>query len=172
MGSRCGEAIACAAASDSPATHNSALLTPLICPSVRAIVEISTPRQVEHSAIRIDVIAQASGCSPMFSRPNPLDPTGKPQLDPKAYQDFLSWWQSVGGQGNINDAARRWITIRNPVFIDPSNPASMGRSPPAPARGGSEPPPQAVQLLRSNPSLAPQFEQKYGPGSASRYLGR
>lgn len=67
----------------------------------------------------------------MFSRPNPLDPTGKPQLDPKAYQDFLSWWQSVGGQGNINDAARRWITIRNPVFIDPSNPASMGRSPPA-----------------------------------------
>ena len=108
----------------------------------------------------------------MFSRPNPLDPTGKPQLDPKAYQDFLSWWQSVGGQGNINDAARRWITIRNPVFIDPSNPASMGRSPPAPARGGSEPPLQAVQLLRSNPSLAPQFEQKYGPGSASRYLGR
>lgn len=68
----------------------------------------------------------------MFSRMNPADPTGKPILDPKMYQDFLGWWQSVGGTGNINDAARRWLTIRNPVFIDPSNPASMSRSPVAP----------------------------------------
>lgn len=67
----------------------------------------------------------------MFSRPNPLDPTGKPVLDPSQYQDFLGWWQSTGGTGNINDAARRWLTIRNPVFIDPTNPSSMSRSPSA-----------------------------------------
>ena len=32
------------------------------------------------------------------------------------------------------------------------------------------PPPGAIQMLRSNPSLAPQFDQKYGPGSAERVL--
>lgn len=32
------------------------------------------------------------------------------------------------------------------------------------------PPKQAIDFLRQNPQLAPQFEAKYGPGSAKKYL--
>lgn len=99
----------------------------------------------------------------MFSRPNPMDPSAKPQFDPGQYQDFLQWWQSTGGEGNINDAARRWVTIRNPTFIDPTNPASMTQRPPAPMpqsvadtsqleaalRGDGAPPEVVSQIVRS-----------------------
>lgn len=67
----------------------------------------------------------------MLSRPNPMDPTGAPVLDPGMYQSFLEWQQSTGTTGDINADARRWLNIRNPVIVDPTNPASMGRSPPA-----------------------------------------
>lgn len=36
--------------------------------------------------------------------------------------------------------------------------------------GGSEPPPQAIDDLRKNPSMAEQFDQAYGPGASQRYL--
>lgn len=37
--------------------------------------------------------------------------------------------------------------------------------------GGTIPPPQAIEMLRGNPGLKAQFEQKYGAGAADRALG-
>jgi hypothetical protein len=47
----------------------------------------------------------------------------------------------------------------------------VGGYDPGQGAGASGPPPGAIDHLRQNPALAPQFDQKYGPGSASRVLG-
>ena len=111
----------------------------------------------------------------MFKVAPPRSPPGTPRVfDAASYQQFLADRSSMGGTGNISEDARAWFVRQNPetrkvpIIIDPTNPASMTRSPPAPMR---EPPAGAIQKLRANPNLRAQFDEWYGPGSAARALG-
>lgn len=111
----------------------------------------------------------------MFKVAPPRSPPGTPRVfDAASYQKFLADRSSMGGTGNISEDARAWFVRQNPetrkvpIIIDPTNPASMTRSPPAPMR---EPPAGAIQKLRANPNLRAQFDEWYGPGSAARALG-
>ncbi len=102
--------------------------------------------------------------------PPRAEPGSARVFDQAKYEQFLADRASYGGTGNLSEDARQWIVNQQPqrpIFIDPTRPASMTRSPPAPTK---TPPPAAIQKLRANPNLRAQFDEWYGPGSAARAL--
>lgn len=100
--------------------------------------------------------------------PPRAEPGAARVFDQAKYEQFLADRASYGGTGNLSEDARQWIVNQQPqrpIFIDPTRPASMTRSPPAPL-----PVPSAlhIQHLRANPRLKAAFDQKFGPGAAAR----
>lgn len=63
------------------------------------------------------------------------------------------------------DNAPQWIRTE-----DPNGQVTLTPMPRNGAAAPSGPPAEAINYLRSNPALAPQFDAKYGPGASRSYL--
>ena len=75
--------------------------------------------------------------------------------------------QIMGDPARLQQLKTQWETIRR------AGGGGQALDQTVPNPGGATAPPQAaIDLLRRDPSLATQFDQKYGPGSAQRYLGQ
>ena len=74
---------------------------------------------------------------------------------------------------NFNITANDLVVGASPP-VATEQPLPMANAPTAqPATPqGKAPPQQAIDLLKANPSIAADFDKKYGPGAAKKYLGK
>lgn len=74
---------------------------------------------------------------------------------------------TVGGGQEYDPAAQSVVTRPQRVF-DTATGREIGAGPAAAAQV----PPAAIDMLKKNPGMAAQFDQKYGPGASARYLNQ
>jgi hypothetical protein len=87
----------------------------------------------------------------------------------------LSGFVNVAGlQERVADAgladAYEWLTSGNPLITAQPVATVAPATPVTPVTPEPPIPQEAVNLLLSNPSLAAQFDAKYGEGSSAQYL--
>jgi hypothetical protein len=96
-----------------------------------------------------------------YKQANP-DPTGTMQNAGAVYPVGSPQWKALIEK---TMQAPHYITLGNPEtgqqVIDANNPPPQDAGPP----------PDAVAHLKSDPSLAPQFDEVFGPGAAARAMG-
>lgn len=74
---------------------------------------------------------------------------------------------------NFNITANDLVVGASPP-VATEQPLPMANAPTAQptAQQGKAPPQQAIDLLKANPSIAADFDKKYGPGASKNYLGK
>ena len=121
-----------------------------------------------------------AGASPQEALAAVYNPAIMAQVQKKYFPSGATTY--AGGQGY--DAAGRPISTATPGQITQITDPTGRLLPTTGMQTGGQvqtlsptalpqaPPPQAIATLKANPSFAGEFDRKYGPGSAARYLGQ
>lgn len=89
--------------------------------------------------------------------------------------------RDLAGKDGSNNLSNNFMKRKVPAYDDKGQIVgeqeeivdlrSMGQASSPDGQQGTPPPTNHIEALKNNPSLAAQFEAKYGKGAASRYLG-
>jgi hypothetical protein len=90
----------------------------------------------------------------------------KQRLDPEdVIHDFGKFDEWKGGPPSATVTPLPAQTAPQPAAAPSAQPANPGAMPTV------TPTAPAIDMLRQNPALAPQFDEKYGPGASQKFLG-
>jgi hypothetical protein len=103
---------------------------------------------------------------------NPSEERKKVMAAAVAKRAFIEWSLKNPDAGTI-EAMEQGQKITERIINNPRyQPEQVQESGPYENPFSIEPPEEAIQMLRQDPTLAPKFDEKYGEGAAERYLNQ